>query len=264
MKKYVEIAKIFFKSQMAYRFDVAITALEAIGRVLFAWLIWGAVFIGRDTVSGFTFQAMLLYYVVSSFLLVLDNFTSVSSEVSGRIRGGTFSKYMVIPANPISHFWAQTFGIAAYYSIFALPIVVLSGFLFGAGAFTPSPMVVLCALIMIFMGMTFMVSYHFFIGLLAFKFNDVVFFLHLQGSVISFTQGGMIPLNLLPEAALNLLRLLPFPHAVFTPTMLLTGNMDLMDGLSSLGVLAFWTIGMAMVSQFAYNRLRIKYDGVGV
>jgi len=264
MRKYVEVAKILFKAQLAFRFDVAMTALETLGRVLFAWLIWGAVFIGRDTVGGFTLQAMILYYVVSSFLASLDLSWGVSGEVSERIRGGTFSKFMVIPSNPQLHFLAQTMGTTAFYALFALPVAIFSGFLFGADTLVLSPIPIFIGVIMIPLGMIFITSYHFFIGLLAFKFQDVSFFRHLQGSIIQFAQGAMVPLILLPVFVLNILNVLPFPHMIFTPTMLITGNMGTEEGLYSLGVLALWTIVMLVVSQITYNRLRIKFDGVGV
>ena len=264
MKKYIEVAKILFKTQLIYRFDVAMTALETIGRVLFAWLIWGAVFAGRNTVKGFYFEAMLLYYVVSSFISTLDLSWNVSGEVSQGIRGGTFSKFMVIPANPLAHFLAQNFGAASYYALFALPVAFISGIMFGARACIGNPAAVILGLTMIPIGTAFMVMYHFFIGLLAFKFQDVTFFRYMQSTVINFIQGGYLPLNLLSDNALSLIRLLPFPHTVFTPAMLIIGRMDFYDGLFSMGVLAFWTTAMLAVTQLAYKRLRVKYDGVGV
>jgi len=258
------IAKIMFKAQIIYRFDVATSVLTSLGQILFAWLIWGAVFIGRDTVGGFTLQAMLLYYVVSTLIASLDLSWSVSEDVSTQIRGGTFSKFMVIPTNPQWHVLAQTTGATAYYALFAFPVIVISGFLFGAGGAMLSLLPVLIGLIMIPLGIVFILSYHYFIGIMAFKFQDISFFRHMQSAIIQFAQGGIIPLNLLPEPTLNILNLLPFPHVLFTPTMLLTGHMDWKDGLFSLGILSFWTIGIVAAGQLTFKRLRIKYDGVGI
>ena len=264
MKKYMAVANILFKAQIIYRFDVAMTALETIGRVLFAWLVWGAIFDTRTLVGGFEFEAMLMYYVISSFLTSMDKSWGVSGEVSTRIRAGTFSKFMIIPANPQAHFLAQTFGATAYYALFALPVAIISGFIFGAGGDIGQTENLILGFIMMPLGMALMVSYHYFIGLMAFKFQDVEFFRHFQGMIVHFAQGGLIPLSLLPVTALNLLRLLPFPHVVYTPTMLFMGRMDLREGFSSFCVLAAWTLGMLAVVDFTYNRLRHKYDGVGI
>ena len=264
MKKYIAIAQILFKAQIIYRFDVAMTALETIGRVLFAWLVWGAIFEGREVVGGFGFEAMLMYYVISSFLSSLDKSWVIGEEVSSRIRGGTFSKFMVIPAHPQAHFLAQTFGATAYYALFALPVAVFSGFVFGASGNVGQAVNVVLGITMIPLGMVFMVTYHYLIGLMAFKFQDVWVFRYCQSAVVQFAQGGFVPLNLLPVMALGVLQLLPFPHVVYTPTMLLMGKMDLQEGLFSFCMLVVWTSVMLVVAYLTYNRLRNKYDGVGI
>lgn len=264
MRKYFAVAKTLFKAQIIYRFDVAMTALETIGRVLFAWLVWGAVFEGHTVIGGFRLDEMLMYYVISSFLSSLDKSWGVSEEVSYRIRGGTFSKFMVIPANPQAHFLAQTFGTAVFYALFAFPVAVFSGFIFGAGGNVGQTLNLLLGIVMIPLGMIFMVTYHYLIGLMAFKFQDVGFFRHFQGMLVQFAQGGLLPLSLLPVMALKILQLLPFSHVVYTPVMLLIGRMDLREGLFSLCVMVVWTSIILVVVNLTYNRLRNKYDGVGI
>lgn len=265
MRKYLAVAKILFKAQIIYRFDVAMTALATVGRVLFAWILWGAVFSGKETVGGFTFGAMLSYYLVSSFLTSLEMSSGVSGEVSSRIRGGTFSRFMVIPSNPLFHFMAQNFGAAGYYAIFAIIATVLSGLLFGVNlSLTNDVLALLCSLLMIPMGLVFMVSYQFFFGVLTFKFQDTGFFWHLQGNIISFITGTIFPLSLLPGGVLSVLKYLPFTYVTYMPAMLITGGAGSEEGFMGLLVLAIWTSGMLFVSGATYNRLRVKYDGVGV
>jgi len=262
--KLFELAKIFFKDQIIYRFDVSISAVETVGRLLFAWLIWGAVFAGRDVVGGFTFEVMLLYYLVSSFIATLNGtMLGVSGEISHEIRNGNFTKFMVIPLNPQLYWLSQNFGVVTYLAMFILPVSVIGGFVFGTGGFVFQPALFL-GLLMIPVGLAFMVSFHFFIGILAFKFQEVGFFLHIQHEVVNFVQGGVVPLVLLPAAALDVIRLLPFPHVVFTPAMLIIGQMDLREGFVSLGILVFWLAAFTVIAQVTYHRLRVKYDGVGI
>jgi len=265
MRKYIAVAKILFKAQMAYRFDVIMTAASTIWRVAFAWILWGAIFTGRDDVGGFTLQAMLSYYVISSFLSTMDMSGGVSMEVSERIKGGTYSKFMVIPANPQHHFLSQTLGASAYYGLFALPAAFVSASVFKINLiFTADPVQILLAVAVFLSGIVFMNSYQFFVGIWAFKFQDIRFLLFTFPTVIQFFRGEFVPLSLLPNALVYSLRYFPFTHISYTPTMLLTGRMDLSEGLTGLAVLSFWTLGMIIVSQLTYNRLRIKYEGVGI
>lgn len=52
MKKYLETVRVFFKTQLAYRFDVLTSMLFTIAKILLAYVLWGAIFKDRDTVSG--------------------------------------------------------------------------------------------------------------------------------------------------------------------------------------------------------------------
>ena len=265
MKKYLEAAKITFKAQIVYRFDVAMTMLSTIGQVLFAWILWGALFGTSETIGGFTFQSMLMYYLVSSFITSIDLSDGVSGEVSARIRGGTFSKFMVIPANPQLYFISQSFGASGYYAIFTAIATAVCVAVFGiqpiiaANAFA-----IVCAIAMVILGLTFMICYHYFIGILTFKFMDSGFFKHVQEAVVAFLMGSIIPLSLLPSGVVGVLKFLPFTYVAYAPAMLIIGQSNVGDAIFGLVVLLCWTVGMMAIAHFTYNRLRIRYDGVGI
>ena len=264
MRKYRHIAQIQFKAQIIYRFDVAMTVVENIGKVLFAWLIWGAIFQTRDEVTGFTFGTMLLYYILTSFITSLDLSYGISWEVSSGIRGGTFSKFLVIPTYPFLHFLAGNIGKMGYYLLFIIPTTIVSYLLFGGSLQFGGMSSILLGIVLICLGLLFMSTYHYFIGLMAFKFQDIGLFLHVQGTVVFFSQGAMLPLTLLPDAALQVIRFLPFPHVVFTPIMLLMGQLDIREGIWALVILLGWQVLMTLIVERTYQRLRVKYDGVGI
>jgi len=265
MKKYFAVLKIIFKAQLVYRFDVIMTALGTMWRVALAWILWGAIFEGRAEVGGFSRQAMLTYYVLSSFMAATDMSGGVSGEVSARIREGTFTKYMVIPSNPLTHFTAQSFGAFGYYALFAALAAAVSARIFDVRfAMTGDLMTITLAIIMFLLGMVFMNCYQFFVGLWAFKFHDIGFMLHVLMGSIAFLKGEYVPLSLMPEAIVKALRYLPFTHVSYSPIMLLTGNTGIKDGLASLAVLFIWVCIMAAVSQLTYGKLRVKYEGVGI
>ncbi|MDR1600177.1 MAG: ABC-2 family transporter protein [Oscillospiraceae bacterium] len=262
--KFIAVARTLFKAQTAYRFDMAMAAVETLGRVLFARILWGVVFQSRETVGGFTYQRMLAYYVVSSFLVSLETSYSVESELNERIRGGSFSKYMVIPTNPIAHFMARTCGSALYSAMFTSVAAVFGAAAFGArltGAVEPGAAA--SAALMIPLGLAFMVCFRFWIGVMAFRFEDAGFFIHLEGSVIQFVTGAMVPLALLPDSVTGALRFLPFHYVTYTPAMLLTGQLSRREGWAGLAILAAWMCVMLPLAQLTYDRARVRYDGVG-
>jgi len=42
--KYVEVVKIHFKTQLVWRFDIVFNMLFTLTKILFAYILWGAVF----------------------------------------------------------------------------------------------------------------------------------------------------------------------------------------------------------------------------
>ena len=265
MKKYFAIICHCFRIQIVYRAEVIVNTLEIFTRMLFAWLLWSAIFSGQETVGGFTFQAMLFYYILSSFLSSFDLSGAVSGEMSGRIRDGTFSRYMVIPTNTQLHFLAQNIGTSAFYILFTAILSSICMVIFNVNLqFSTDIVKIFCAIIMVFLGLIFMVFLHFFIGILTFKFQDIDFFIRIQGIVLELVTGSIFPLILLPPSIIRTMHFVPFIHVVYTPVMLLMGKISTQNGLSGLAVLISWTAAFAVINRKIFQRLRTKYDGVGI
>ena len=265
MKRYLAIAAHCFRIQIVYRYEVLMNLLEIVGRTVFAWVLWSAIYADRELVGGFTLPAMLLYSLLSAFLSSLDLSEGVSGETSARIRDGTFSRYMVLPTNTQLQFIAQYMGTSAFYALFAGVVTGLCAASLRIGLpFAAGIPAVLCALAMIPLGLVMMVCFHFCIATLTFKYQDIDFFLRVQGALLAFATGGIVPLILLPAGVLSVLRFVPFIHVVYTPAMLLMGKLTLADGAAGLAVLTVWTATLAALGQLMFKRLRTKYDGVGI
>ena len=264
MRKYIEIAKLLFKAQIAYRFDVAMTVVLTVTKILFAYILWGAIFGKNETVAGFTFPMMLSYYIISSFLAQIEMSDGVSGEIGDRIRGGTFSKYMVIPANTQGYFIAQTFGGMAFYILFIFTATIVWIFVFGIKlTITSSFSLILAAVVMVILGLLFMIQLNYFLGILAFKFQDIGLFLMIKGNIVAFITGTLVPLVLLPSSVVSVMRFFPFYYVTYLPSMLLIGKNE-SEALVGIAVLAAWLLFFTILNKLAYNKLRIVFDGVGI
>jgi len=264
MRKYLEVFKLSFKMQIIWRFDVAMTTIATIGRILAAWILWSAVFSSRETVSGFNFNAMLSYYIISSFLASLDMSNQVSGEISYIIRNGQFSKHMVTPMNPQGFFGMMTAGESAFHLFFSLTAAILCTVIFRVNlTFTHNPIQILYAVVMIILGLLFMTSFNYFLGVLAFKFQNVDGFLFIKGHLIAFCTGALIPLVLLPGNIVSVMRFLPFYYVTYQPAMILVGQGD-PDIKMGIIVIACWAAAFLLISNLSYRHFRVKYDGVGI
>lgn len=264
MRKYLEIAKIAFKTQLTWRFDIAFNMVFTIIKILFAYIIWGTIFGEREFVAGFTFHTMLSYYIISSFLSQVEMSDGVSREINTRIRTGTFSKYMTIPANVEGYFIAQTAGTSAFYLLFNFTAAVIWIFIFRIKfVITTNIAFILPASFMIILGLLFMVQLNFFLGILTLKFQDIQLFLMIKNSLIAFITGTMLPLSLLPEGIITVMRFFPFYYITYLPSMLLIGQNET-EITTGLCVLTIWLLLFVIINKLTYRRLRVRFDGVGV
>lgn len=264
MRKYIEVLKLQFKMELGFRLDIAFTMLFTVIRILFATIVWPAVFEGQTEIAGFTLQTMLSFYVASSFIAGLDVSEGISWEVSNRIRQGTFSKFLIIPAKPETYFQFQSFGVtflhmwfdliatALWVIAFRIPLVV-----------TANAAALLSAAGLTILGLVFLNQLNFFIGILAFRFLDVSTFLMVKNNLIAFLTGSMIPLALLPAWAQSAMRIFPFYYVNNLPAMLIIGRSENEIPMGFL-VMGAWIAALFAVNQFSFAALRKRFDGVGV
>ena len=82
MRKYLEIASVHFRTQLIWRADTVFHILFTVTRIIFAFILWGAIFEGKEIISGFSFDSMLSYYIISSFLAQIELSGGISDEIS--------------------------------------------------------------------------------------------------------------------------------------------------------------------------------------
>jgi ABC-2 type transport system permease protein len=264
MRKYREIMYAYLKTQLVWRADVAFHMLFTVGRILFAWLLWGMIFRERNMVADFTFHGMLSYYIVSSFLSELEMAKGISGEISARIRNGTLSNYMVKPVGMEGYFAAMEAGVVLFYLVFDLAAAAVWVFIFRIRfVFVQSAGIFICGIAMAVMGLLFMVQLNFFLGILTLKYEEISTFLMIKDNLAALVTGSIVPLVLFPEPVVNVMRLLPFYYVTYLPSMLLTGRCA-EEAVRGLVILGGWCVLMQLVIRITWEKYRRKYDGVGI
>lgn len=264
MRKYLAVVRTQLKVELVYRFSIVTGLLLTGAKILFAWVLWSAVFRGRAEVAGFGFATMLSYYVVSTFLSRLEMADGISGEISTRIRDGSFSKYMVIPVDVQLHFVAQTAGAVAFYFLFNLASTALWSLLFGLRlVLAGDPIAILQAAALCLLGLVFMAQLNFALGILTFRLENIWLFLMIKSNLLVFVTGALVPLSLLPEGVVAAMRWLPFYYVTYLPSMLLVGRLSA-EGWTGLAVIAAWVLAFGLLNPALYRRLRVRYDAVGI
>lgn len=264
MKKYIEIGKITFKAELAYRFDVFVGILLSIFRILLSFILWSALFQGKSEIGGFTLNMMVTYYIVISFFSKLDTSEGVVNQLSSEIRQGKFSKYLVQPLKPLCYFVSSNYAKTVFIFFISGFVTVIFFLVFNKYlVFNTSFFMVLIALLINLLGLNFLMLLNYFIGILSFKFYDISAFNMIKQSIFEFICGTFIPLALFPEWIQGCMKLFPFYYIYYYPAaMLVTGDNN--ENFLAIAVLIFWNIFMFSVIKVVYKILRRKFEGVGV
>ncbi len=263
-RKYMEISKVYLKAQLIWRADAIFNMLFTISKIIFAYLLWGVIFEGKELVAGFTFHSMLSYYIISSFLSQLEMSSGISGEISTRIRNGTFSKYMTIPVNPMRYFLAMEIGVVLFYISFDLLAAVIWIFIFQIHfVISTNIMLIGSAIVLIVLGLIFMVQLNYFLGILTLKFQEISTFLMIKDNLVALITGTIIPLALLPETVISWMKLFPFYYVTYLPSMLLIGRNG-SEAMFGIVIMAGWCVAFGMINKVTYETYRVKFDGVGL
>lgn len=264
MSKYWEVSKIYMKEQFAWRADVLFNMIFTVSKIVFAYLLWSIIFKNKVLIGDFTFNGMISYYIINSFLSQLDMSNGISNEIHDRIRNGTFSKYMVIPVGIQKYFMAMELGVVLFYLLFDFIAAIIWIFIFKIKfVFTNNPIILICAILMAMLGMIFMVQLNFFLGLLTLKYQGISIFLMIKDNLISLVIGSIVPLALFPEIVVNIMKILPFYYVTYLPSMLLTG-MHQGEVISGLFIIIVWCLVIQILINLSWNKYIRKYDGVGI
>lgn len=252
------------KTQLIWRADTFVDVVLAAAKILFAWILWGILFERREQIAGLGFPAMISYYIISSYLFQLEKSAEISQQMTGMLRNGTFSKYMVIPVQTQGYFVAMEAGKIGFSAAIGLLAAALWCYLFRIPfVHTADGRIILCGILMVVLGLLFMALLNYFLGILTLKFEEISIFLMIKDNLSAFVTGAMVPLALLPEWMTEGMKFLPFYYVTYLPSMLFIGECE-EEAVTGLIVLSAWCIAFLVLNQVTYEHYRIKYDGAGI
>jgi ABC-2 type transport system permease protein len=264
MKQYLEVAKITFKSQLAYRFDVIFGTGLSFFRILLAFVLWGALFQNKQQIGGFTLPMMITYYIIMSFFRSFDTTDSMVRQFSSEIREGQFTKYLVKPMKPLWYFTISCYSKTAFVLGINLAVTCFYALLF-QNYFLSQFNITSCisGIFIGLLGLNFMILLNYLIAVLSFKFLEIGAFHMIKDNILEFLTGALIPLALLPLWFQNGMRCLPFYYIYYLPAMLCM-NREMERIPEALAVLIVWNILMILVVTLVYGVLRKEYEGAGL
>lgn len=265
------IFRIALEERLAYRGDFALGTLMRFLPVITQIFLWWAIFDsvsggkGSGTMVGYTFNNMIVYYLLSMLGRAFSSMPGLASNVAKQIRDGEIKKYLIQPIDMIGFLLlARAAHKVAYYTVAALPFALL--FFVCRGYFTdgwPDIQVLIAFAMSLVMAFVLGFLMDLCIGLVGFWFLEVSSLLFVYMLLNFFLSGHMFPLDLLPSPWNDMVQFLPFKYLAYFPAAVFLGKIPNESLWAEIALEFAWLIALSLMARVLYARGLRRYSGYG-
>jgi ABC-2 type transport system permease protein len=254
VRVYWEVARRAYRRQSTYRVATVagVFTNTVFGFILASVLI--AVFRERPSIGGFDSRDAVTFTFVSQGLLMVVFLLTSGDEISDRIMGGEIVSDLQRPVHFQSYWCAVALGRSAYYLIYrGIPPFVIGALAFDL-RLPQHPLTWVAFLVSVALAATAAFSFRFLLQLTAFWILDARGPAQLGSLLGGFLSGTMVPLVLFPDAALTLVRALPFASMVQLPIEVFLDKHHGVDLARTLALQAAWVATLWVLAEMVVHR----------
>ncbi|MBN1644776.1 ABC-2 family transporter protein [Candidatus Woesearchaeota archaeon] len=263
-RHYFAQAKAGWKVGLKYRFNFIIAMLTTPISLIIFYYLWLSIYdyTGQEIIRGFTFPAMVNYYVLSmivGFFVWCDTDKWISQDV----RRGHVITMFVYPMKFLWQHLAFEIGMNSLGLILEIIPVFIIGFVFFGLEVAPlfNIIMFLVSVILAFF-LTFLLTFN--VGLSSFWLKKIDGIRKVRRTLLLFLSGGMIPLAFFPESVQTVLHYLPFEYLRYVPINIYLAAYSNIGVLIKVGIQVAWIIGLYLLSIYIYKRAFRQFAGAGV
>lgn len=266
MKKFIQVFKISFIQEFAYRANFIMWRLRNILQIFLVFFLWDAVFSNpTKTVFGYD-RAKMLTYVFGLLIVRAFVLSARAVDVAGEIANGEISNFLVKPINYFKYWLTRDIASKSLNLVFAFieaillylilkpPFFIQTSLLYNFG-FLLSLMVAM----FIFFLLLFIVSaVPFWMPEAAWGAQFLVIVV-----ITEFLSGAMFPLDILPGVLQNTLNLLPFPYLIFFPLQIYLGKLGFLQITKGIFISGVWIFILWYVMKRVWQKGLSVYESYG-
>jgi len=266
VKKYLQIFKLSFQQEFAYRLNFVMWRVRNILQIILLFFLWSSVFKDPQTeVFGYN-QEKILTYVFGILILRAIVFSARAVDVAGEISNGDITNFLLKPVNYFKY-WA-TRDIASKilnlgFSVIEITILFL---ILKPNLFLQTNLLTLFAvLISLTMAVILFFCLLFITNMSAFWMPEngwAAQFLFIA-IITDFLSGGVFPLDILPLAFQKVLYSTPFPYLLFFPLQVYLGKIAGLEIIRGLATAFTWVFILFMTVKFIWAKGLRRYSAEG-
>jgi ABC-2 type transport system permease protein len=254
IKKYLPFFRASIMQMFIYRGTIWLWLMVDVFQFAMMVFLWKSVYQYNDSISGFTFNQMLVYFLATNLFFIFTDLDTVWA-MSEEIKEGRISLYMVKPISYKIRLVFEVFGRAIGVLILLLPVVLATGavitFVFDI-IWTISIVDILLSILFIPLMLLLMFEFAFFFGTLVIYTNNEFGLVIFMSVFIRIVSGQLIPIALYPAFLQQMVSWMPFRFISYPP-LILIGKISNSEGLIGLGMLLIWVILFKVINHFMYR-----------
>lgn len=263
-RKYLPFVIGSMQDQLAYRAGLIGWLLVDVLFVMVMFFSWQAVFASSAsaTIEGYTFGSMIGYLMIRS-IVAGSIFMLTSDQIADDFIDGSIIMHLVKPISYMGFMFARALGSVFIFVLFfggpyAIATVIFGEF-YDLGLVLTLPNVLL---FIVSVTLSMLINY-----LISFSFGIIIFYTfngfgvwQLMGAINLLFSGSMIPLSFYPNWLYQIAIALPFAQVIYSPILLIQGQVD---ALSLLSVQGMWVVIMFVIANlgWALTKNRVMVQG---
>src|SRR4051795_6924839 len=266
LRKYSKILRVSLSERMTYRGDFLLGTILRFLPLVTTILLWRAIYegSGQSSLAGFRYREMIAYLLLTHISRMFSSMPGLAGGIARDVREGTLKRYLVQPLDLIGYLLSYRMAHkVAYIVTSALPYGLL--FFLCRGYFHGFPDALTFAAYLASLIMAFLVGFFFeaCVGMVGFWFLEVTSILFIVMTLNFFISGQMLPLDLLPEPWVSILKYLPFQYMAYFPAVVFLGKVTGWNLVLNLFLELLWAAFFVLLARGLYRLGLRRYGAYG-
>lgn len=268
IRLYGHAASVEARKAMSYRADFWINVvLSFFAQLGVMWYLWHAIFAasGQAAIGQWTLPELLRYSILVILAGKLVRGQEMMAGLSQDIYDGGLSRYLLYPVSYWAFKYAQHLGSLLPALIQFLLFITLLPMVPGAvGNFHPGAGALLMGSVAMLLGNLLYWLLQLPLQAVAFWADNVWSLGVLLRFISALLGGALLPLDLFPQWARELLVWLPFPYLFDLPVKALMGRIEPLAWMQGMAICLGWCLALYLASRRLWRLGERGYTGVGI
>lgn len=226
---------------------------------------WKAIYArGGDEIGGYTYGAMILYFVLSIIVETMVAPTDDEWQISADIRDGRLNFMLLKPVSYIGYRFMLFASARTVYTLMVIgPMLIVIHLLVPQVPWPNDPVLYLitAGVIILAAVLQFLIAYT--LALISFWILEVSTLIFIFYSLEYFFSGHLFPVDIMPPWLYNIIKWTPFPYELFFPVVVFQGRITGWGIIEGVFLQLFWILVLYVLSRILWSQGLKNYSATG-